>query len=188
MAHCNTVFAQLTIFVPRSCFEKQVRSFGGDVRVRRFPCWAQLCSMLHAQITGSESLRDLETRFNAHRSCHYHLGLSEVHRSTLANANPGREAQRAGEKRSWQIYRQLFYGLLHRFKKVKRSRPVRIANKIYTWDSTTIDLCLSVFDWARFRQTKGAIKLHVKYDHGHSIPTLFACPRPGWSPTEKPTT
>jgi hypothetical protein len=120
--------------------------------------------MLHAQITGSESLRDLETSFNAHRSCHYHLGLSEVHRSTLADAN---------EKRAWQIYLQLFYALLHKFKKVKRSRLVRIANRIYTWDSTTIDLCLSVFDWARFRQTKGAIKLHVKYDHGHSIPTLF---------------
>jgi hypothetical protein len=164
MAHRNTVFAQLTTFLPRSFFEKQVGSLGGDVRVRRFPCWAQLCSMLHAQITGSESLRDLETSFNAHRSCHYHLGLSEVHRSTLADAN---------EKRSWQIYMQLFYALLAKFKEVKRSRLVRIANKIYTWDSTTIDLCLSVFDWARFRQTKGAIKLHVKYDHGHSIPTLF---------------
>ena len=164
MAHRNTVFAQLTTFLPRAFFEEQVRSFGGDVGVRRFPCWAQLGSMLHAQITGSDSLRDLETSFNAHRSCHYHLGLSEVHRSTLADAN---------ENRPWQIYMQLFYRLLHQFKEVKRSRRVRIANNIYTWDSTTIDLCLSVFDWARFRQTKGAIKLHVKYDHGHSIPTLF---------------
>jgi hypothetical protein len=164
MGHRNTVFAQLTTFLPRSCFEKHVRCFGGDVRVRRFPCWAQLCSMLHAQITGSDSLRDLETSFNAHRSCHYHLGLSEVHRSTVADAN---------EKRSWQIYMQLFYALLDKFKGVKRSRPARIANKICTWDSTMIELCLSVFDWARFRQTKGAIKLHVNYDHGHSIPTVF---------------
>ena len=164
MAHRNTVFAQLTTFLPRSFFDRVVRLFNGDVRVRRFPCWAQLCSMLHAQIRGNESLRDLETSFNAHRSCHYHLGLSEVHRSTLADAN---------EKRSWQIYMQLFYRLLGKFKGVKRSRPARIANKLYTWDSTMIELCLSIFDWARFRQTKGAIKLHVNYDHGHAIPTVF---------------
>ena len=135
MAHRNTVFAQLTTFLPRSFFQKVVRLFKGDFRVRCFPCWAQLCSMLHAQIKGSESLRDLETSFNAHRSCHYHLGLSEVHRSTLADAN---------EKRSWQIYMQLFSALLDKFKGVKRSRPARIANRICTWDSTMIDLCLSI--------------------------------------------
>jgi putative transposase len=120
--------------------------------------------MLYGQVTGSESLRDLETGFNAHRFSHYHMGVSEVHRSTLADAN---------EKRPWQIYMQLFHALLGKFKGVKPSRPARIANKICTWDSTMIELCLSVFDWARFRRTKGAIKLHVKYDHGHSIPTVF---------------
>jgi putative transposase len=120
--------------------------------------------MLYGQVTGSESLRDLETGFNAHRLSHYHIGVSEVHRSTLADAN---------EKRPWKIYMGLFHALLGKFKDVKPSRPARIANKICTWDSTVIELCLSVFDWAQFRQTKGAIKLHVKYDHGHSIPTVF---------------
>jgi len=164
MAHRNTVFAQLTTFLPRLVFQELVRGFRGDFRVRRFPCWNQLCSMLYGQVTGSESLRDLETGFNAHRFSHYHMGVSEVHRSTLADAN---------EKRPWQIYMQLFHALLGKFKGVKPSRPARIANKICTWDSTMIELCLSVFDWARFRRTKGAIKLHVKYDHGHSIPTVF---------------
>jgi len=164
MAHRNTIFAQLTTFLPRSSFDKQVRSFRGDARVRRFPCWSQLCSMLYAQIAGSDSLRDLETSFNAHRSSHYHLGVSEIHRSTLADAN---------EKRAWQIYMQLFHTMVNRFRALKRTNPIRISNKLCTWDSTTIQLCLSVFDWARFRQTKGAIKLHVHYDHGYSIPTAF---------------
>lgn len=164
MAHRNTVFAQLTTFLPKSFFQTVVGVLKGDFRVRRFPCWNQLCCLLYGQVTGSESLRDLETGFNAHRSSHYHMGVSDVHRSTLADAN---------ERRPWQIYMQLFYALLGKFKGLKRSRVVRVANKIYTWDSTTIDLCLSTFDWARFRQTKGAIKLHVKYDHGHSIPTVF---------------
>lgn len=164
MAHRNTVFAQLTTFLPKSFFQTVVGVLKGDFRVRRFPCWNQLCCLLYGQVTGSESLRDLETGFNAHRSSHYHMGVSDVHRSTLADAN---------ERRPWQIYMQLFYALLGKFKGLKRSRVVRVANRIYTWDSTTIDLCLSTFDWARFRQTKGAIKLHVKYDHGHSIPTVF---------------
>ena len=68
---------------------------------------------------------------------------------------------------------QLFYIMASKFKELKRSNPIRISNKLFTWDSTTIELCLSVFDWAKFRQTKGAIKLHVKYDHGHSIPKVF---------------
>ncbi len=164
VGHNNTIFAQLTTFLPRSVLEKQVRAFGGDFRVRSFPCWSQLCCMLYAQIVGSESLRDLETSFNAHRSCHYHLGVSEVHRSTLADAN---------ENRAWQMYVQMFYAMVQKFKGLERSNPIRISNKLATWDSTTIELCLSVFDWAKFRQAKGALKLHVHYDHGYSIPTAF---------------
>ncbi len=164
----KTVFSQLMHSLPRYEFNKCVQRYQGDKKVHHFSCWNQFLCLAFAQLSLRESLRDLEVSLNSHRQKLYHMGLrGRIARSTLADAN---------EKRDYRIYRDFAYTLIPRATELYRDEelPVNIAHELYALDSTTIDLCLSLFPWARFRKAKAAIKLHTLLDLRGSIPTFIA--------------
>ncbi|MQA92348.1 MAG: IS4 family transposase [Gemmatimonas sp.] len=164
----RAVFVQLMDHVPRHTFRRLVRRYGGDERVRSFTCWDQFLCMAFAQLTFRESLRDIEACLGAIPEKLYHLGFRTrtVARSTLADAN---------ETRNWQIYADFAQVLIHQARKLYAgdSFGVDLRETVYALDSTTIDLCLSLFSWAHFRRTKAAIKLHTLLDLRGSIPTFI---------------
>ncbi|MCL5023314.1 MAG: IS4 family transposase [Nitrospirae bacterium] len=121
-------------------------------------------AILYSQITLKDSLRDIATGFSAHAARWYHLGLTGIHKSTLSDANANR---------AYQIFEEVFYHLLSRCKNLTPKHKFRFKNPLYTIDASTIDLCLSVFPWAKFRTTKGAIKLHCLYDYSGALPTFL---------------
>lgn len=161
------VFSQLIHVLPRYEFDKCVELYQGDKWVRDFPCWSQFLCMAFAQLNHRESLRDIEVTLNSHHKKLYHMGLrNRVARSTLADAN---------EKRDFRIYQDFAHALIPIATKLYRDEPlpVDIENELYALDSSTIDLCLSLFPWARFRRTKAAIKLHTLLDLRGSIPVFI---------------
>jgi hypothetical protein len=160
------VFSQLLDFFPKHEFDKCVRRYGGNRRVREFSCFDQFLSMTFAQITGRESLRDIETCLRAMEPKLYHAGFrGKIARSTLADAN---------ESRDWRIYADLAQVLIATARALYANEnfAVELANAVYALDSTTIDLCLSLFPWAKFRKNKGAVKLHTLLDLRGSIPSF----------------
>ncbi len=164
----RTVFAQLLQHFPRHEFDKCVRRYDGNYRIRRFPCYDQLLCLAFAQLTYRESLRDIETCLNSHHEKLYHIGFrGPVSRSTLADAN---------ELRDYRIYQDFGYHLIAAARSLYRGEELSIELKqsVYALDSTTIDLCLSLFPWATFRKTKGAIKLHALLDLRGAIPTFVS--------------
>lgn len=163
MSHINSIMNQLLTLIPRHQFESAVSQYSGNYYTKTFNCWNQLTVMLYAQISGKNSLRDIENSFSIHRSNMYHLGLNSIHRSTLADAN---------QSRNYAIYENLFYRIFERCKNVTPKHKFRFKNPLYILDSTTIDLCLSLFPWAKFRTTKGAIKLHCQLDYSGQIPSF----------------
>lgn len=163
MKNFASVFNQFLRLVPRSVFRACVDKFQGDYRTRVFTCWSQFGVMLYAQLTGKRSLRDLVIGFS-HRANHfYHLGLRNVARSTVADAN---------KTRNWRIYESLFAEILLRCRDLSPKHKFRFRNKVEALDATTIDLCLAAFPWAQFRQTKGAVKIHTKLDQSGQIPSF----------------
>lgn len=165
MAQYSSVLSQLLSHIPRDTFNAIVGRHQGDKRVRRFTCWKQLIALSYAQLTGQHSLRDLETAVNANLHKLQHVGLEAVSRSTLADAN----AQRPAE-----IFRELFSCLYRRCLERAPGHGFRFDRKLYSLDATVVDLCLKVFDWAKFRKRKGAIKLHLMLDHDGHIPSFCA--------------
>lgn len=160
----QVVFSQLMEFIPRREFRECVQRYQGERRVRQFSCRDQFLSMVFAQLTFRESLRDIETCLKALQPKLYHAGFrSQVHRSTLADAN---------EHRDWQIYADFAQVLIRRARRLYADDelPVSLDQTVYALDSTTIDLCLALFPWARFRKRKGAVKLHTVIDLRGSIP------------------
>lgn len=164
----RTVFAQLISFLSHNEFNRCVARYQGNKGVRSFSCWDQLLTMAFAQLTYRESLRDIEVCLRAQGSKLYHSGLSgPVKRSTLADAN---------ESRDWRIYADFAQSL------IRTARPlyadseleVDLDATLYALDSTTIDLCLSLFPWAQFRRAKSAIKLHTLMEIQSSIPVFIA--------------
>jgi hypothetical protein len=161
------VFAQLMEHLPWKTFGRIVERYGGDHRVREFSCAHQFRCMAFAQLTYRESLRDLATCLRAQSAKLYHLGLrGTVARSTLADAN---------EARDWRIYAEFAQHLIRIARRLYLDEPfgVDLKETVYALDSTTIDLCLSVFPWAPFRSTKAAIKLHTLIDLRGNIPTFI---------------
>ena len=132
--------------------------------MKTFTTWQQFMAILYSQITQKDSLRDIETGLSAQSDRLYHLGLGRIHRSTLSDANA---------KRDYRIFEDMFYHLLARCKNLTPKHKFRFKNPLYTIDASTIDLCLSVFPWAKFRTTKGAIKMHCLYDHSGALPTFL---------------
>jgi hypothetical protein len=163
----KTVFAQVMDFAPWRSFGRIVERYSGDVRVRRMACAEQFRVMAFAQLTGRESLRDIEVTLRANRHKLYAMGLRhEVHRSTLADAN---------ELRDWRIWADLAALLIRRARKLYTDCDLglELTNTVYALDSTTIDLCLSLFEWAAFRSTKGAVKMHTLLDLRGNIPSFI---------------
>jgi Domain of unknown function (DUF4372)/Transposase DDE domain len=163
----QTLFAQLMEFVPWTTFTRLVERYGGDHRVRTLTCAEQYRAMAFAQLTYRESLRDIETCLSAQTAKLYHMGFREpVRRSTLADAN---------ETRDWRIYAALAQTLIVRARKLYAGEDLGLdlKNTVYALDSTTIDLCLSVFPWAHFRSTKSAVKMHTLLDLRGNIPSFI---------------
>ena len=158
------VFTQLTTFLPKHEFRSCVQRYRGDRRIRNFSCLDQFLCMAFAQLTYRDSLRDIETCLRAIQSKLYHLGIrGKVSRSTLADANEGRD---------WRIYSDFAQVLIRHARQLYAadSFGVDLEHTAYALDSTTIDLCLSLFPWAEFRRNKGAIKLHTLLDLRGNIP------------------
>ena len=163
----KTLFAQLMDFVPWTSFRRIVARYGGDTRVRSLNCAEQFRVMAFAQLTWRESLRDIEVCLSAQAAKLYHMGLREaVHRSTLADAN---------EARDWRIWAEFAQVLIRRARRLYAgdSLGVELSNTVYALDSSTIDLCLSVFPWARFQSTKAAVKMHTLLDLRGPIPSFI---------------
>jgi len=161
------VFSQVMEFAPRYYFQKCVTQYKGNYRTRRFSCWDQFICMSFAQLTYRESLRDIEACLRSCKTKLYHMGIrSTVSRSTLSEAN---------EKRDWRIYADFAQILIHEAKRLYINEPfgVDIDETVYALDSTTIDLCLSLFPWAQFRKQKGAIKMHTLLNLRGSIPEFI---------------
>jgi len=163
----RTLFAQVMDFVPWTSFDRIVAKYGGDVRVRSLRCTEQFRTMAFAQMTYRESLRDIEACLRARPSKLYGMGLrGAVAKSTLANAN---------ELRDWRMWSDLAAVLIRRARKLYATQDfgIDLANTVYALDSTTIDLCLSLFPWADFRSTKAAVKMHTLLDLRGPIPSFI---------------
>ena len=164
----QTIFAQIMSYIPRHSFRKCVKKYNGNYKVRSFSCWEQYLVMVFAQLTYRESLRDIETCLRAMKNKLYHIGLhGHISRSTLADAN---------EKRDWRIYADFAMILINQAKELYKDEKFfnELDATIYALDSTTIDLCLSLFPWAKFRTTKAAIKIHSLLNLQNNIPA-FIC-------------
>jgi hypothetical protein len=158
------VFAQLTEFLPQRVFDCLVVNYTGNRYVKHFSCWNQMLCMVFGQLTNRESLRDLIVAIEAHCQKSYHLGFGKsVTRSNLAKAN---------ETRSSKIFEEFAYHMIDIARRKLANDDFEIKGKVYAFDSTTIDLCLSVFWWAKFRKTKAGIKLHTLYDVVTQIPAF----------------
>jgi len=159
------VFSQLTGYLPQRVFDGFVKNHNGNKYVKHFTCWNQLLCMLFGQLTNRESLRDLIVALEAHSGKSYHLGLGKsVTRSNLAKAN---------EVRNSKIFEEFAYHLTSIARELHSSEDFKIKGNIYAFDSSTIDLCLNVFWWAKFRKAKGGIKLHTLYDINTQIPAFL---------------
>ena len=161
------IFSQIIDHLPMHTFRRCVNRYHGHYKVKHFSCWDQYLCMVFAQLTYRESLRDIQACLRAQQSKLYHIGIrAKVSRNTLANAN---------KVRDWRIYADLAQSLIHMARRLYSHEDfgVQLDETVYALDATTIDLCLSVFPWAHFRQTKAAIKLHTLLDLRGNIPTFI---------------
>ncbi len=162
----KSIFAHLMDFLPSKTFQRCVKRYQGDYKLKTFSCWDQFLCMSFAQLTYRESLRDIEACLRAQHTKLYHLGIrGQVSRNTLAHANSVRD---------WRIYADFAQVLITRARVLYAddSFGVELAQTVYALDATTIDLCLALFPWAKFRKHKGAVKLHTLLDLRGSIPTV----------------
>ena len=167
MYNGKTIFAQLTSIIPYHRFQHYVHLYEGNKWLQSFSCWDQYLSMSFAQLTNRRSLRDIESALEAQSHKQYHMGFrSPVRRATMAKAN---------QNRDYRIYRDLAYYLIDIARPlfVDEDLGLDLNHAAYVLDSTTIDLCLSLFPWAEFRRTKGAIKVHTLIDLQGSIPVFI---------------
>jgi hypothetical protein len=163
----QTIFSQVIDFLPKKKFRQCVNRYSGNHRIRSFTCYNQFLCMAFAQLAYRESLRDIECCLRAMREKLFHMGIrGKVSRSTLADAN---------EIRDWRIYSDFAQVLIHEARRlyVDDDFGLELKETVYALDSSTIDLCLSVFPWARFRKTKAAVKLHTLLDLRGDIPLSF---------------
>lgn len=162
------VFAQLFEFVSHNDFLKCVKKYDGDYKTKHFSCWKQFLCMAFGQLTHRESLTDTILCLNANKTKLYHLGIGQtISKSTLSKAN---------ENRDWRIYQDFALMLIDQAKQLYKGDSqleIDIKNNIFIVDSTTIDLCLSIYPWAKFRRAKAAVKLHTKMDAKTSIPDFI---------------
>ena len=161
MTHCNTIFSQILKFVPRHEFEALANRHHSGRAFRTASRWSQFVTMAMAQLSGRNSLRDIVNSVSTQAHRLYHLGSAKMTRSNLSRIN---------ENKPHTLYEALFGKLLDRCQRLTPGHSFRFKNKLYSLDASTIDLCLSVFPWADFRSTKGAIKLHIGFNHSGYLP------------------
>ncbi len=161
------IFAQLTDFLPRRVFDRLVDKYEGKKHVRSFTCWNQMLCMVFGQLTARDSMRDLMLSLEAHQPKYYHLGFG----STVSRRNFGT----ANERRNYRIFEEFAYVLIEEARRscYRDDFEIEVDGNVYALDSTTIDLCLSIFWWAKFRKHKGGIKFHTLYDVKTSIPSFL---------------
>jgi len=164
MAYNTTIFGQMIHFISRLDFKSIVNEYNGDHRIRKFSCWDQFIFVLFGQFSKRESLRENVLSINSVQNKLYHLGCKIVKRSTFSDAN---------NKRPYQIYQDLFYRLLSQTQKIAPKHKIKLKRKLYILDATTVDLCLTLFPWARFRKTKSAIRLHTLMQADGSLPVFL---------------
>ena len=163
----RTIFSQLTDFLPPREFRQCVERYRGNHKIKTFTCWDQFLCMAFAQLTYRESLRDIQACLRVSGRKLYHMGIrGRVSRNTLANAN---------KVRDWRIYADFAQVLIKEARALYADEgfAVELANTVYALDASTIDLCMSLFPWAKFRKTKSAVKLHTLLDLRGNIPTLI---------------
>lgn len=150
------VFAQLTRFLNHNHFNYLIKKYEGDQYIKSYTDWNQLLTMMFGQLSNRESLRDLVVAMEAHAGKFYHLGIGKsVTRSNLSKAN---------EQRNYRIFEEYATFMIAEARKRRINKIFELDGHVYAFDSTTIDLCLSVFEWVNFRKHKGGIKLHTFYD------------------------
>lgn len=160
------VFAQFSDFLDHNKFRRLVDKYNGDFHVKHFTCWHQLLTLMFGQLSGRESLRDLTTVLDAHKSKCYHLGLgsSPASRNTLSVAN---------QNRDYHVFEEYAFFMMDEAQRKCATDIFMLGGKVYAFDSTTIPLCLSVFHWAKFRSRKGGVKAHVLYDLETHVPSFY---------------
>lgn len=162
------VFSQVTSLLDPNDFIKCVKKYNGNYKVKHFTCWHQLMCLIFGQLSHRESLSDLITCLNSQRNQWYHLGLGTgISKNNLAHAN---------EHRDWRIFADYAYTIIDQARRVcidNSDFEVKVNGNVYAVDSTTVDLCLNVFWWAKFRKHKGAVKMHTQLDVKSSIPTFI---------------
>lgn len=162
-ASCS-MFSQILKLIPRTDFQRIVQQTGTEYRSKGLSSWSQFVAMLFCQLGRAHSLREIEGGLKSCEGKLVHLGITAPARSSLAYANA---------HRPWELFEQVFYGLYERVAaQVTGPRKFRFKNKLLSLDSTVIDLCLSLYDWAKFRRTKGAVKLHLVLDHDGYLPSF----------------
>lgn len=166
MANKSYVFAQFLSLLSRYEFQRVVNKYQGDYRTKNFKCWDQMACMVLAHIRQENSLRDIDIVLNAHANKLYHIGIKQCPKSTLADAN---------ERRDYRIYEEFAKSLMHRARReyAQTELALEVDNAVYALDASIIDLTLSLFPWAKFRKTKGAIKLHAMIDLRGNIPAFL---------------
>lgn len=159
------VFAQIIGFLDNFKFLRIVKKYDGNRYVKHFTCWNQLLTLMFGQLCNRESLRDLIVVLNAHKEKCYHLGVGKnVTRSNLAKAN---------ENRDYRIFEDFAFHMINEARKKRVSEIFKLNGNVYAFDSTTIDLCLNLFPWAKFRKHKGGIKVHTLYDVETQVPAFI---------------
>ena len=159
------VFAQLVQFMNRSKFNRMVAKYDGDKYVKSFSCWNQSLTMMFGQLTNRESLRYLIVATEAHSGKLYHLGMGKsVTRSNLSKAN---------EQRNYRIFEEFAYFIIAQARSKRQTDIFKLGGNVYAFDSTTIDLCLAMFDRAKFRRNKGGVKVHTLYNIETQVPAFL---------------
>ena len=164
MSHNNTIFNQVLQFIPRHKLEASVRTYETDKYVKYYTTYRHMLTVLYSQAKGKDSLRDIRTSLFAQQPGWYHVGIKDIRRSTVADAN---------ERIDPIVFEELFYDTLKRCKDVTPKHKFAFKNPLYSIDATVIDLCLEMYPWAKFRKKKGGIKLHYQYDHSGSLPVFM---------------
>jgi len=164
MAHHNTILNQMLKIFSRHEFQKAVLDTRTEYHARGFSSWNHFVAMLFGQLAGADSLRGIQAGLATQSKYLYHLGVKPIARSTLAYAN---------EHRTHELFKKMFEWMLSKCQSIVPQHKFRFKNPLSSLDATVIDLCLSLYDWAKFRTTKGAVKLHVKLNHAGYLPTFM---------------
>lgn len=163
MSNHHTLLGQMLQMISGFDFQKTVSETKTEYHSRGLSSWNHFVAMLFGQLAGQDSLRGIEAGLATHARSLYHLGIKPIHRSTLSYAN---------QHRSHELFEKTFYQMLSKCQPLAPRHKFRFKNPLYSMDATVIELCLSLYDWAKFRTTKGAVKLHVKFNHSGYLPTF----------------